>query len=596
MADSPAPAATTDRTFTLWAPTAESVDLVLDGSRHAMTSRSSGYWSVEAAAADGARYGFSIDGSEPLADPRALRMPDGPHGLSAVFDPADFAWSPGESDWEGVELAGKVVYEMHVGTFTPERTFEAAIGHLDDLVELGVDIVEVMPVAGFPGRHGWGYDGVALWAVHEPYGGPEGLLRFVDAAHSRGLAVALDVVYNHLGPDGNYLSSFGPYFTERHETPWGAAVNLDGPDSDPVREFVIGNALHWLRDFHVDALRLDAVHELRDDRALHLLEELAIAVDDLEEETGRAVALIAESDRNDIRTVTAREFGGLGLDGQWADDVHHGLHAALTGESQGYYGDFALPGVLETVLTTPFLHAGSWSTFRGRTHGRPVDPSRVDGSQFVASLQTHDQVGNRRAGDRLSHQIDQRRLACGVALLLTGPFTPMLFMGEEWAASTPWQYFTDHTDDDLAQAVRDGRRGEFAAHGWDEDSVPDPQSEDTVVASTLDWGERAEGDHARTLAWYRALLALRRARADLRDGDLREVRVQRTPTAGAFVVERGRHRVAVNLSDEPVRLDVRVPGVPRPVVLLSLDPTVELADGHVDLAPESVVVVGPSAP
>ncbi|MDO5628036.1 MAG: malto-oligosyltrehalose trehalohydrolase, partial [Mobilicoccus sp.] len=514
------------------------------------------------------------------------------HGTAAVVDSSEFTWT--DTGWSGVDLKGATIYELHIGTFTPGRTFDAAIERLDHLVDLGIDIVEIMPVASFPGEHGWGYDGVAPFSVHEPYGGPDGLARFVDACHARGLAVCLDVVYNHLGPDGNYLLSYAPYFTEDHHTPWGAAVNLDGVDSDHVRAYLIDNVLLWLRDYHIDALRLDAVHELHDDRALHILEEFAIVVDDLAEETGRKIHLIAESDRNDPATVTSRELGGLGLAGQWADDVHHGLHVALTGENQGYYGDFAAPHALEAVLTSPFFHAGTYSTFRGRVHGRPVDATRVDGSAFVASLQTHDQVGNRRSGDRLAEILSFRRLAVGAALLLTSPYTPMLFMGEEWAASTPWQYFTDHTDPDLAQAIREGRRREFATHGWDEESVPDPQALSTVEASTLRWDEVGTGEHERMLGWYRALLALRRSRPDLRDGNLAAVRVEPGPVDGALILVRGEHRVVVNLSTETVELEVGAPSSHR-VVLLALDATTSLRDGRITLAPDSVAIIGPAS-
>ena len=582
------------RTFSLWAPFAQTLDLHLDGAELPMERGERGWWSVAAPARVGSRYGFAVDGGAVVPDPRARRLPDGPHGLAEVVDLG--AATGHDGAWGGVEMPGSVIYELHIGTFTPDGTFEAAIAHLDQLVELGIDVVELMPVNAFPGRHGWGYDGAGLWAVHEPYGGPAGLQAFVDAAHERELGVLLDVVYNHLGPDGNYLGMFGPYFTDRHHTPWGSALNLDGPDSDPVRDFVVENALHWLRDFHLDGLRLDAVHELHDERALPILEELAMAVDELEESTGRSMVLIAESDRNDIRTVTARERGGLGLDGQWADDVHHALHVALTGETQGYYSDFAVDGVLERLLTTPFLHAGSYSSFRGRSHGRPVDPSLVDGSAFVVSLQTHDQVGNRREGDRLSATVDRRLLSCGVALLLTSPFTPMLFMGEEWSASTPWQYFTDHLDADLAEAIRQGRRAEFATHGWEPESVPDPQDVGTRDRSVLRWEERTHGEHERMLAWYRALLALRRARPDLRDGDLSRVQVQAGPRPRTFVVVRGRHRVAVNLTDSEVELDLGVDDGPGAVVLLALDPTAALSAGRIRLAPHGVAVVGPATP
>ncbi|QQR99571.1 MAG: malto-oligosyltrehalose trehalohydrolase [Austwickia sp.] len=581
------------RAFSVWAPLAsKSVDLQLNGVCHAMEPAGQGWWATEVPAGPGDRYGYSIDGGPVMPSPRATRLPDGPHGLSQIFDPGQFAWT--DEGWEGVPLQGSVLYEMHVGTFTAEGTFDAAIEHLGHLVELGIDIVEVMPVASFPGRSGWGYDGVATWAVHEPYGGPEGLQRFVDACHSRGLGVCLDVVYNHLGPDGAYLFNYGPYFTDRHHTPWGLALNLDGPLSDPVRDYIVGNVVHWLTDYHLDGLRLDAVHELHDNRAVHILEEVSQRVHELAEDLGRHVWVVAETDRNDPRTVQPVERGGLGLDGQWADDVHHGLHVALTGERQGYYEDFGRPGALATVLTSPYFHADSWSAFRGRRHGRPV-PEGVAGWRFVASLQNHDQVGNRRAGDRHSATLSPRRLRCGATLLLTSPYTPMLFMGEEWGASTPWQYFTDHVDDTLAEAVRHGRRAEFGRHGWGAEDVPDPQDPATRDRSVLDWGEVGEGDHRKTLRWYRALIALRRARSDLRDPDLSAVRVRHIEGTGLVVVERGRHRVAVNLGASPVDANLGLESTRGLVVLLATDRTASLGeDGHVTLLADGAVVVGPS--
>lgn len=595
----------------VWAPYASrTVDLVIDVSTGAgatvsgdgeprlvpMRRADDGWWRCAEDLPVGTRYGFSVDDLPAFHDPRALSLPDGPHGLSEVLDLSDFGWT--DQGWRGVDLPGSTLYELHIGTFTTEGTFDAAIDHLDHLVDLGIDIVEVMPVCSFPGRHGWGYDGVAPWAVHAPYGGPRGLQRFVDACHGRGLGVFLDVVYNHLGPDGMFLNVYGPYFHDGHQTPWGSALNLDGPSSDIVRAYLVENALHWLRDYHLDGLRLDAVHELHDGRAIHVLQELSGAVSRFGTDSGLRRWLVAESDRNDPATVTPVELGGFGMDAQWADDVHHGLHVALTGETQGYYADFAAPTALATVLGSPFFHAGTYSSFRERTHGRPVDAATTPGWRFVASLQTHDQVGNRRAGERLGSLVSTRRLKCGVALLLTSPYTPMLFMGEEYAAATPWQYFTDHVNREIAEAVRQGRREEFASHGWNEDEVPDPQAAGTVRASTLDWAELDRGDHAEVLAWYKALLALRRTRPDLRDPDLSRVVVHEVRRAGrqTLVVERGEHRVAVNLGDGPARVDLHLrgpAGSAPPVVLLSDDPGATLSDGSVDLGPDGVAVIGP---
>ncbi len=577
--------------FRVWAPHARaSVALLLDGARHAMEPAAGGWWEAELPASAGAEYAFALDGGEPRADPRALSLPRGPEGPAEVIDLARLR--AGTAAWPGVELPGSIVYELHVGTFTPAGTLDSAIGRLDHLAELGVGIVEVMPLASFPGRHGWGYDGVGLYAVHAPYGGPFAFRRFVDACHERGLGVCLDVVYNHLGPSGNHLAEFGPYFTDRYGTPWGDAVNLDGPGSDEVRRFLIDNAVMWLRDFGVDGLRLDAVHELFDARALPLAEELTAEVAALA--LGRPLWLIAESDRNDPRTVTPRARGGTGFDAQWADDVHHALHVLLTGERDGYYADFAAPGALAKVLEGIFFHDGTYSSFRGHSHGRPLDRALLPGSRFVVSLQTHDQVGNRARGDRLSQGIPPGLLACGAALLLTCAGTPMLFMGEEWGASTPWMYFTDHTDPAIADAVRRGRRQEFARHGWEGADVPDPQAPETFERSRLDWDEPAREPHARLLAWYRDLIALRRRTPDLRDPQLDRVHVDHDAAAQTVTVRRGHWLVAVNLAEraQPLALGDGG-GALRPVLAWDAG-AVRCEHGHVWLPPQSAAVLGPA--
>ncbi|MCK0110760.1 malto-oligosyltrehalose trehalohydrolase [Ornithinimicrobium sp. F0845] len=561
------------RQYAVWAPDADRVDVVVgdrvvgdrvvghpaDRARPMVPGERPGWWVAPVEQGDDGRYAFSLDGGDPRPDPRSLSQPDGVHASSALVDLGAHEW--GDGDWTGRELEGSVLYELHVGTFTPEGTLAAATRHLDHLVDLGVTTVTLMPVAAFPGRHGWGYDGVALFAVHEPYGGARGLQEFVDASHQRGLGVHLDVVYNHLGPSGNYLAQFGPYFTDRHHTPWGQAVNLDAPGSDEVRTFLLDNARMWLTDFHLDGLRLDAVHALHDDRAEHLLEALATLADEVSRQTGIPRHLIAESDRNDPATVSPRGpggAGGLGLAGQWADDVHHALHVMLTGETQGYYADFAAPGALAKVLTrTPFFHDGTPSTFRGRDHGRPVDLGVTPPWRFVASLQTHDQVGNRAAGDRLCHGLTPGQAAIGAALLLTAPYTPMLFMGEEWAAGTPWQFFTDHAEPDLVASIRTGRAREFAEHGWTT-QVPDPQSPDTVEASRLDWIEPTREPHASLLAWHRTLLRLRRDLPDLLDTPLDASNLTRE--GDVLVLTRGGVHVVANLGESPAR--VPAPGEP----------------------------------
>ncbi|MFF3327661.1 malto-oligosyltrehalose trehalohydrolase [Streptomyces sp. NPDC002889] len=542
--------------FEVWAPQAtDRVGLWLEGVEHAMERAEgrTGWWTAEAAAGDGARYGFALDGGPVRPDPRSRRQPDGPEGHSAVVDHGAYSW---RTPWAGRGLSGAVLYELHVGTYTGEGTLHAAAGRIAEVADLGVTHIELMPLCPFPGVHGWGYDGVSPWAVHQPYGGPEALKRFVDTAHEHGLGVVLDVVHNHLGPSGNHLPAFGPYFTETHHTPWGAAINLDAPGSDEVRAYLLGSALAWLRDYRIDGLRLDAVHALADTRALTFLEELATAVDDLADDLGRPLFLIAESDQCDPRTTRPRVAGGLGLHAQWNDDFHHALHTALTGESQGYYADFARAplAALAKTLTHGFFHDGTYSTFRGRTHGRPVDPVSTPAHRFLGYAQTHDQIGNRAVGDRLSATLSPGLLACAAALVLTGPYTPMLFMGEEWGALTPWQYFTDHTDPELAEAVRTGRRREFVAHGWAEREIPDPQDPATRDRSCLDRSEREREPHAGLLAWHRELIALRRSLPDLTDPDLAALKVAYDEQARWLAYRRGELRVAVNLAEEPARI------------------------------------------
>ncbi|MBT2429365.1 malto-oligosyltrehalose trehalohydrolase [Streptomyces sp. ISL-112] len=581
--------------FDVWAPEADTVVLEAAAVRYPMERdpRREGWWSAEAEAADGERYGFRVDDGPLLPDPRSRRQPDGPDGPSAVVDQGAYAWRNG---WAGRRLNRAVLYELHVGTYTPEGTFDAAAARLGHLAELGITHVSLMPVCPFPGTNGWGYEGVSLWAVHEPYGGPEGLKRFVDTAHGLGLGVVLDVVHNHLGPSGNYLPAFGPYFTDTHHTPWGAAVNLDAPGSDEVRAFLLGSALAWLRDYRLDGLRLDAVHALADTRALTFLEELSTAVDALALELGRPLGLIAESDLCDPRTTSPRPAGGLGLHAQWNDDFHHALHTALTGESQGYYGDFARAplAALAKTVTSAFFHNGTYSTFRGRTHGRPVDVSRTPAHRFVGYAQSHDQIGNRALGDRLAASLSPGLQACAATLVLTGPFTPMLFMGEEWGARTPWQFFTDHTDPELAEAVRNGRRREFGAHGWAEEEIPDPQDPSTRDRSCLDWSEPEREPHARLLAWYRQLIALRRTLPDLHDPDLAAVKTAFDEDARWLAYRRGDLRIAVNLADGPATIPLgsgrhrRVGGR----VVAAWEPVgAPGADGVLHLPPKSCVVL-----
>jgi maltooligosyltrehalose trehalohydrolase len=571
------------RPLRVWAPSAGSVELVLGNARAAAVRGDGGWWTVPAEIAPGTEYAFSVDGGAPRPDPRSLSQPRGPRGASCVVDLAAFHWS--DAGFRAPRLESGVVYEIHVGTFSPEGTFEGAIPRLDALSALGITHVELMPVAEGPGQRGWGYDGVGLYAPHHAYGGPAGLLRFVDACHARGLAVLLDVVYNHLGPSGNHLHEFGPYFTDRYRTPWGHAVNLDGRGSDEVRRFFVDNALQWLRDYHIDGLRLDAVHALFDQSAVHFLEELALAVRVLGRDVGRDLVLIAESDLNDPRVVRGTEQGGYGLDAQWSDDFHHALHAVLTGERSGYYGDFGALADVAQALRGGYVYDGRYSAHRGRRHGRPAEG--LSGHRFLGYLQNHDQIGNRARGERSGALMSVGRLKIAAALVLTSPFVPLFFQGEEWGARTPFPYFTDHDEPVLAEAVREGRRREFAAFGWSPDEIPDPQAEATFAAARLDWEEPFREPHATLLAWHRDLVRLRRATPALVDGDFGAVHVRWDEEERWMRVMRGPITLAFNLD----RMERRVPLERAARIRLASEGAVSVESGAVRLPPDAAAVL-----
>lgn len=584
----------------VWAPRAQRMRLrrVTDAgdtiADTELTGSADGWWRGDVNLADGDRYGFVIgDGDELRPDPRSRRQPDGVHRASAAFDPSTFAWSDG--DWTGRQLAGGVIYELHVGTMTPDGSLDSLIERLDHLVDLGVTHVELLPVNDFNGRWNWGYDGVLWYAVHEQYGGPQAYQRFVDAAHARGLAVVQDVVYNHLGPSGNYLPEFGPYLRDGQRNTWGDSIDLD---ESAVREYIIENALMWLRDFHVDGLRLDAVHALHDEQPVHILQELAERVDTLSAHQNRPLTLIAESDLNDPTLILSREAGGYGLTAQWSDDWHHAAHVALTGETAGYYEDFAAADAVTKVTQSGFFHDGTFSSFRGRPHGRPI-PETVPAWRLVTFAQDHDQIGNRAAGDRLSQTLSPDRLAVAAVLTLTAPGTPMLFMGEEWGASTPWQFFTSHPEPELGRATAEGRIAEFERMGWDPDQVPDPQDPGTFERSHLDWSELDQPAHARLRALYRDLIALRRARPELTDPDSTHNRVtvvvppgstETAPDHRAYRIERGAVSVLVNLSTDDVAFDV---AAGDGVLLATGEARIE--GGSVTVPAESAVIVGADA-
>ena len=553
------PAHGSDR-FDLWAPEAQAVTLLADDRKYDMTRRGAeapGWWTAAGAPADGdVDYGYLVDGDPtPMPDPRSRRQPAGVHALSRTFDAGRHQRA--DVQWAGRELKGAVIYELHVGTFTPEGTLDAAAGKLAYLAELGIDFVELLPVNGFNGTHNWGYDGVLWYAVHEGYGGPDAYQRFVDAAHAAGLGVIQDVVYNHLGPSGNYLPRFGPYLKSGEGNTWGDSVNLDGPESDEVRRYILDNAAMWLRDYHVDGLRLDAVHAFKDERAVHLLEDFGALADEIAAETGRPATMIAESDLNNPRLLYPRDTNGYGLAGQWSDDFHHAVHVNVSGETTGYYADFDSLGALAKVLERGFFHDGSYSSFRARHHGRPIDPAQVHPAALVVCSQNHDQIGNRATGDRLSQTLGYGPLALAAVATLTSPFTPMLFMGEEYGATTPWQFFTSHPEPELGKATAEGRIREFERMGWDPAVVPDPQDPETFTRSKLDWAEASRGDHARLLELYRALIALRRTTPDLTEPGFEDTAVDVSEDEGWLLLRRGRTEVAMNFSAEARRVPVR---------------------------------------
>jgi len=549
--------------FVVWAPLPTSVALMIrpaggsKATRVAMKRDDGGWWHPAEPLPDSAGgefdYGYQLDGDEKvLPDPRSRRQPDGVHGWSRSYDPAAYTWT--DQMWHGRQLAGGIIYELHVGTFTVEGTLAAAIERLDHLVELGVDFVELMPVNGFNGPHNWGYDGVLWYAVHEAYGGPAAYQQFVDACHVRGLAVIQDVVYNHLGPSGNYLPRYGPYLNEGGANTWGWSPNLDSEDSDEVRRYIIDNAMMWLNDYHVDGLRLDAVHALHDTRATHVLEELAIETEALSTFLGRPLPLIAESDLNDPRLITTREGGGYGLTGQWSDDFHHALYVSLMGDTSGYYADFDSLASLGKVFEDGFFHTGTRSTFRGRTHGHPIDTLRTPTWRLVVCSDNHDQIGNRADGSRLSSRLSSDQLSIAMLVTLLSPFTPMIFMGEEWGARTPWPFFSSHPEPELADLVRQGRVAEFARMEWNVATVPDPQDEATFRSAQLDWTEPQQPEHAALLGLSRRLIEIRRTYPAFTDPRFAEGWTRSDDAGGWLLIGRGDTVTAVNFSHSPAEI------------------------------------------
>ncbi len=554
----------------VWAPSAKSVELVTPEHRVALRPGADGAWQAEVDFSVLERgYRYSIDGGDPMPDPRSRWQPDGVHGASYSVSslrpraaPSDANGGDGEANgdrhvvaFRQPPLRGAVIYELHVGTFTPEGSYAAAQAKLAHLVRLGITHIELMPLATFPGRRGWGYDGVDLYAPFPAYGTPQELAAFLDACHALGLAVLLDVVYNHLGPDGNYLPQYGPYFTDKYRTPWGAALNYDGAHSDAVRRFFIDNALMWLRDYGFDGLRLDAVHAIFSFDAVHVLEELAMAVRALGEELRRRFVLIAESDLNDPRLVRPPSRGGVGLNAHWSDDFHHAVHRLFTGETEGYYADFQGLEDVARALRDGYVYQGQYSPYRGRRHGRP--PSGVDADQIVVSAQNHDQIGNRAMGERLSMMLEMPELKAVAALTLLSPFVPLLFQGEEWGATTPFLYFTDHENAELGRLVAEGRSKEFSSFRW-QGTVPNPQEVRTFERSKLNWSELSEPPHAELFEWYRRLIRLRSERSAGPGSRRGKAAVKFDARAGWLTFTHGDVLCVFNLAAAAQR--VRIPG------------------------------------
>ena len=495
--------------FTVWAPLPEEASLLLVSPQERvipMNRDDKGYWKcVVDKVYPGARYFYRLGTQKVRPDPASRFQPEGVHGPSQVADPFDFLWE--DESWEGLPLRNFIIYEVHVGAFSGEGTFQSVIPHLDYLKELGITALELMPVAQFPGGRNWGYDGTYIFAPQNSYGGPTGLKTLINACHKKGLAVILDVVYNHLGPEGNYLRDFGHYFTDKYKTPWGDAINFDGPCSDEVRHFFINNALYWMTEYRVDALRIDAIHGIFDSSATHFLQELEMAVHDRSELLGKSLYLIVESDLNDVRFINPLEIGGCGLDAQWNDDFHHSLHSLITGESNGYYQDFGRIEHLEKAFREGFVYSGQYSEFRKRRHGNSSAdrPAR----QFIVFAQNHDQVGNRMSGDRLAYtqSLEKLKLAAGIVIL--SPYIPLIFMGEEYGEQTPFQYFVSHSDKALSEAVRRGRQEEFAAFKW-KGGVPDPQAENTFSHSKINIQLHRHGHHRVLFDFYKGLIDLRK--------------------------------------------------------------------------------------
>ncbi len=574
--------------FHVWAPLPKKVAVQVNGVAYPMEGPDTrGYWKAQVEAAQcGDLYGYLVDEDPiPCPDPRSFWQPEGVHKLSRLYDQKEFTWTDGH--WRGVPFASAVLYELHIGTFTQAGTFDAAIERLGYLQELGITHVEVMPVSEWAGDRGWGYDGVDMFAVTQHYGGPDAMKRFVDACHKHQIGVILDVVYNHFGPVGNYTGKFGPYITDRHRTPWGDAINFEREGSDEVRRFFLDNALMWFRDYHCDGLRLDAIHEIMDRSAVHFLEQLSAQVENLSATIGRRLFLIAESDLNDPKIVRSIEANGYGMSAQWSDDFHHSLATIIFTDPghKGYYDDFGAMESLAKAIKDVFVFDGQYSKFRDRSHGRPVD--NLSAHHFVNFLQNHDQIGNRAFGDRIQETIGLPRTKVALGLVMMAPYIPMLFMGEEYAASTPFLYFADHEDPEMAKLVSEGRKREFADFGFDGAEIPNPEDPDVFQRSKLNWAEVHEGEHEGMYQWVKALIRIRRSSNCLNDGDRGHLRVSFSEEQRSLRMDRGQVSVLLNLGDKPATFEL----TPEHKLLLALDPEQTMMKGSkVSLPPEGFAV------
>ncbi|GFE60699.1 malto-oligosyltrehalose trehalohydrolase [Geobacter sp. AOG2] len=580
--------------FRVWAPRARKIAVAMPGRGRAsvpLSSEGNGYFSgIVADTVEGDLYRYLLDDTIERPDPASRFQPEGVHGPSQVVAPDRYQWH--DREWCGIPQEQYVMYELHVGVFSPDGTFGGIIPRLDYLCDLGITALELMPVAQFPGSRNWGYDGTFSFAPQNSYGGPLELKRLVDACHVRGLAVILDVVYNHLGPEGNYLHAFAPYFTDRYHTPWGDAINFDGPDSDPVRHHFISNALYWVSEYHIDALRLDAIHGIYDFSARHILQELTEAVHCQAAALGRRVHVIAESDLNDVRVITPPAQGGFGLDAQWNDDFHHALRALLTGDRNGYYADFGPFSCLVKAYREGFVLNGTYSTFRRRHHGSSCADRPP--SQLVVCAQNHDQVGNRMRGERLQEYLTLAQLKLAAATVLLSPYLPLLFMGEEYAEPARFPYFVSHDDADLVEAVRMGRQREFAAFNQPGE-IPDPQAEETFLAARLNPALHRQGDHADLFGFYRHLIQLRKDLAPLARLDRNSMEIVEYGEQQVLAVRRSYHgdQVLCLLNFSAERQNVHLPGK-QPAWRIALDSTTS-ADAHtprirIDNADDTVII------